>query len=203
MTLGKLLETFESPEQARIRSKLDPAGAELIEKARSEGFEAGYASGWEDARKAETESRHRIEAEFERNIQNLAFTYNEAVDRVRGELKTFVATLIEGFFPAIVPEVMREHVRAELLKIADDIVDVPIQVVASPDCAGFVEQMLASDFALRIELVEDASLAAQQVFIRIAEREIEVNVTPLIEALRAQFEAVSQTSQERIENDGH
>ncbi len=202
MTLGSFLETFETPNAARKRQQEEPGDAERLEQARSEGFEAGYTSGWEDAKKAEADSRFRVEAEFERNIQNLAFTYNEAVDRVRGELKTFVAALVHGFFPEIVPDLLREHVRAELLKVADDMVEVPIEIVTSPDCSPLLTDMLQSDFSLQIELVEDESLAARQVFIRIAEREIEVNITPLLTALKAQFNAVSKPNADRIANDG-
>jgi len=202
MTLENLLESFERQGAARQHASVDTADAARIEQSRSEGFEAGYASGWEDAKKAEKDTRLRVEAEFERNIQNLAFTYNEAVDRVRGELKTFVDALVSGFFPEIMPDLLREHVRSELLAIADDMVDVPIEIVTSPDCSPLLADMLQSDFALKIELVEDESLAARQVFIRVAEREIEVNITPLLTALKDQFEAVSKPDTGRIKNDG-
>ena len=132
------------------------------------------------------------EAEFERNIQNLAFTYNEAVDRVRGELKTFVGALLNSFLPEMTSDLLREHVRAELLKLADELIDVPIEIVTSPDCAGLIGEMLQSDFSLKVELAEDESLAPSQVFVRVAEREVEVNLAPLLGALKDQFEAVSK-----------
>ena len=123
MTLQNLLETFE----ARRREADKPPGAvdpKEVETIRTEAFESGYSSGWEDAKNADTEARLRVEAEFERNIQNLVFTYSEAVDCIRGELKTFLSAVVEGFLPEIVPDLTREHVRSELLKIADDLIGI-------------------------------------------------------------------------------
>ena len=190
MTLGNLLETFDPLKAKTSKSEsaiLEPAE---IEQIRAKTFEAGYASGWEDATSAGDEARNRVEAEFERNIQNLAFTYNEAVDRVRGELKGFVAALIESFFPAIVPDLLREHVRAELIRIADEFVEVPLEIVVSPDCAPLIEDMLQADFAMKITLLTDENLASRQVFIRMAEREVEVDLSPLLSALQEQFKAI-------------
>lgn len=199
MTLENILETFDGRDR-------DPASAPRtavavdVEKERSQSFDLGYASGWEDAQKSSKEAQQRIEAEFERNIQNLVFTYSEAVDSVRGELKTFISAIIEGFLPEIVPDLTREHVRNELLKIADDLVEAPVEIVTAPDSRALLESLLEKDFSLSIGLVEDATLAPRQVYIRIAEREIEVNIAPVIEALRSQLQAISVSVQDRTIN---
>lgn len=201
MTLEHLLETFD-PLKAKTSSKgtavLDTAE---IEKIRTEAYESGYSSGWDDARNSADDAHQRVEAEFERNIQNLAFTYNEAVDRIRAELKGFVAALIEGFFPELTPELLREHVRAELIRIADEHIEVPLELVTSPDCAALLRDMLQSDFTLKIELITDQNLAPHQVFIRIAEREIEVDLAPLLGALQEQFKAVHHPNEQKVAND--
>ncbi len=196
MTLQNLLETFDGRERKvdKPPGALDPKEVEAI---RAEAFESGYSSGWEDAQKADNDARQRVEAEFERNIQNLVFTYSEAVDCIRGALKSFLSAVVEGFLPEIVPDLTREHVRNELLKIADDLIEAPVEIVCSPDSKTLLEELLHSNSSLDIRLIEDGSLAARQVYIRIAEREIEVNVAPLIEALRAQLRAVSDTDKER------
>lgn len=201
MTLGNLLETFEASDHAKKEpsSGVDPAE---VEKIRSEAYEAGYASGWEDAKNADSETRTRIEAEFERNIQNLVFTYSEAVDCIRGELKSFVTAILEAFLPELIPDLTKEHVRGELLKIADEMVEAPIEIVTAPDSRPLIEELLEKDFSHSINLIEDETLAPRQVYIRIAEREIEVNVSPLVDALRTQLKAVVETEQERTEHVG-
>ena len=201
MTLENLLETFEG-RGSRPKDQSGLVDPKEVETLRTEAFEAGYSSGWEDAQKADADARHRIEAEFERNIQNLVFTYSEAVDCVRGELKNFVTAIVEGFLPEIVPDLTREHVRNELLKIADDLVEAPIEIMTAPESKPLLEELLQKDFALNIGLVEDSTLAARQVYIRIAEREIEVDVAPLVEALRGQLKAIVETKEERTAHGG-
>ena len=92
MTIGRILESFDGTKSSVAVNSVESLDPEQI---RATAFEAGYASGWEDAKDAETNARQRVEAEFERNVQSLAFTYHEAVDRVRGELVGFVEELVE------------------------------------------------------------------------------------------------------------
>ena len=202
MTLQKLLETFDP---VSLKSATSGEGAVLdvgqIESIRQKGYEEGYASGWDDATASETEARRRVDSELERNIQNLAFTYNEAVDRVRGELKTFVSALIEGFFPDLMLELTREHVRAELVRMADAHVEAPLEIVSSPDAVGVLQDMLQNDFALEIELVSDENLAPRQVFVRSRVREIEVDLSPLLAALREQFDAIQKTDNKAVNDE--
>lgn len=204
MTLERFLETFD-PRAAKPRAESAVLNADEIEQIRAAAYEAGYASGWEDATRAETEARQRIGAEFERNVENLAFTYNEAVDRVRGELKSFVAALLDGFFPELVPHLMREHVRSELMRIADEFIESPVELVCSPDSRDIIGELLGGDFGMQIELVEDAGLAARQVFVRIGNREVEVDLAPLLKALQDQFRALLETPEDEsdLKEAGH
>ncbi len=188
MTRHRFLETFShgaSPpaEQAEHQN--------IAEAARTEGYEAGYASGWDDAVASDETSRMRMAAEFERNIQNLAFTFAEAVNHVREELRTFLGEIVDQFLPAIAPEALRSHVKAELLRLGEEKMDVPVEIVASADCNSAIAEMLKSDFSFDVKLVEDASLSAGQVFVRLGENELEVDVNPLIEAVSSQLAAIS------------
>ncbi len=195
MTLQKLLETFDPFDVRPSSSKPSVIDPDELEALRKQSFEAGYASGWDDAKAADAEARKRVDAELERNIQGLAFTYSEAVDRVRSELETFVSSLITSFIPDLTPELLREHVRTELIRLADEFVEVPLEIVAAPDCAELLGDMLRSDFSMEVELVTDPHLAPQQVFVRSRTREIEVDLAPLLGALREQFKAIQQNEE--------
>ena len=120
---------------------------------------------------------------------------------MRGELKTFVSALIEGFFPDLMLELTREHVRAELVRMADAHVEAPLEIVSSPDAVGVLQDMLQNDFALEIELVSDENLAPRQVFVRSRVREIEVDLSPLLAALREQFDAIQKTDNKAVNDE--
>lgn len=193
-----MLESFDRSLAERLEDTEDAA---IVERLKAEAFEAGYASGWEDAIASDKTARMQLEAEFERNIQNIAFSFGEAVTQVRGELRDFLAALIEQFLPAIAPEVLREHVRTELLTIGENLTDVPIEVVTSPDCNSTVAEMLSTDFAMDIHLVEDASLSAGQVYLRLGTREVEVTLEPLMRAVSCQLAALKDPPEPKGDRD--
>lgn len=189
------LESFDRPATGRLEDKTD---SQLFENLKSEAFEAGYTSGWDDAIASDRTSRMQLEAEFERNIQGIAFTFAEAVAQVRAELRTFLSVIVDQFLPEIAPDALRAHIRAELLAIGDELTDLPVEIVVSPDCNSAVAEMLEADFAMDIKLVEEPSLAAGQVYMRLGTREIEINLEPLIRAVSNQLDALK----ERPENEG-
>ena len=195
MSIRDLLETFEVMEPAHS-NRVGAPTRETLETVRTSAYEAGYASGWEDARLADGEAHTRVQAEFERNVEALSFTYHEAVDRVRGELKTFIDALLSEFLPQILPDALREHLRAELLSAAEEGLDLPVEIVVSPDSADLVSELANGSFTVGIELIEDASLAEHQVFVRIAESEKEINLAPLISELKFQLGAMSELNNE-------
>lgn len=182
-----LLESFDRTLTERLENADDSL---LLEKLKAEAYEAGYASGWEDAISSDKTARMQLEAEFERNIQNIAFTFAEAVGQVRGELGDLLTAIVERFLPAIAPDMLREHVRSELMTLGEDLSDVPIEVVTSPDCNSTVAEMLSADFSMEIGLVQDESLSPGQVYLRLGNREVEVTLDPLIKAVSGQLDAL-------------
>lgn len=193
MSIRDLLETFDGV-GATSTSSAGSASDPSLEAVRATAFEAGYASGWDDAKAADDQARSRVQAEFERNVEAISFTYHEAVDRVRSELKTFVEVLLSEFLPDIIPVALREHVRAELLTAADSQIELPVQIVVSPNCMELVSELAEGDFAAGIEVVEDKSLVENQVFVRISENEKEVNLAPLVSELKFQLRAMTEPS---------
>ena len=200
MSLRSLLESFDSGHAKALADPTSPgADGGSVAAARSEGYEAGYASGWEDAHTSDKAARERIAAEFERNIEALAFTYHEAVDLVRAEVFDFVEAVIEGFLPTILPELTREHLREALRKHGEDLLHAPVDIVVSSDCREVVAEMMSEDFALDLNLVEDSTLAPHQVFLRIGKTETVIDLAPVAETLRAQLLAL-KPAKERLAN---
>lgn len=200
MSIRDLLETFDGLSTAPEKPS-SGASNDMLESVRATAFEAGYTSGWDDAKAADDKARTRVQAEFERNVEAISFTYHEAVDRVRSELKTFVEALLSEFLPEIMPVALREHIRAELISAAESQIDLPIEIVVSPNCANLVSELVDGGLATALELVEDSSLAENQVFVRIADNEKEINLAPLISELKFQFGAMIDFK-DRAQNHG-
>ena len=202
MSLRSLLDPFDGRKDASYNFEhAHPASAADIATARSEGFEAGYASGWEDAQASDEAARLRVAAEFERNIETLAFTYHEAVDLIRAELFSFIDAVIESFLPPILPELARAHLRDALRAAGDDGLAAQVEIVVSSDSHASVAEMLRDDFALDIVLVEDATLAPEQVFLRIGQRETTIDLRPMVEMLRQQLTAIGKVAEMKGKTD--
>lgn len=201
MSLRSLLETFDTDRTSPTSEypAASPDATDALGTARSEGYEAGYASGWEDAQASEAAARVRVAAEFERNIESLAFTYHEAVDLVRAELFGFIDAVIESFLPPLLPCLTREYVRDSLREFGDEALGSPIEIVVSSDSHDLLAGMLSNDFAMELTLIEDATLAPNQVFLRLAAKEVSIDLKPLLDALKAQFDAI-KTDKEKVEH---
>ena len=199
MTQHTFLESFDRA-SGSVAVKTDPAELAKLEAIKTEAFESGYRSGWDDAIASDKDARQRIEAEFERNIQGLAFTYNEAVDRVRSELKGFVSALLDQVLPSLLPELIREQVRADLVSLGDEQIELPVEIVASSDSLQLLSQMIEDDLAMDITLVEDASLANGQVFVRMVSRETLIDFEPFIQNLSRQFAALCEPTEKGKED---
>lgn len=181
------LERF-SPSGAR--APRDRAVQAAMDAAKTESFEAGYTSGWDDAIASDKAARQHLEAEFQRNVQGLALTFGDAVAHVRSELRAFVEAITDRFIPAVAPECLSAHVRAELLDIGDDLVDAPLEIVVSPDCISKISEMVKGEFSSDITVVKDETLSSGQVFVRIGEKETEFDLDPLISAMHRQLTAI-------------
>ena len=202
MSLKSLLEEF-TPDRSRVN--VQPASPKSydkndIEALRKSAFEDGYASGWEDARKAEEAAKIRIDAEFERCIQNLAFTYHEAVGQVRSELVPLIEALLESFFSTLVPELLREAVREEILKFAEDHLAPSIELQASEGMVEMFEELLTGQTDLEISLRVEPSLGPGQAFVKIEHREVFVDFEPLLEVARSQLAALNETKSREAAN---
>ena len=141
---------------------------------------------------AEREKRGHVDAEFERCIQDLGFTYHEATDQVRRELATFVSELIEALFPAIVPDLLRETIQAETIGLAEGHLNPTVKLLASETVISQLKEM-APDSSLDLSIEAEDSLGPHQAFLTLAGQERVIDFEPLVETIRQQLGAMTET----------
>jgi hypothetical protein len=108
---------------------------------------------------------------------------------------------LNEFIPETVPLIFREKIRSEILKVADDALNAPIEIVTSGNCRTTIEQLLENCVGIEVAIIEEPSLSQNQAFIRIGARELEIDFLPLLDALKSQFEAI-QNNQEGYASHG-
>lgn len=196
MSFRALLEEFPLPEFPGCGRSMGtgPASNSDIEALRSAAYEAGYSSGWEDAGKASAEQKSRIDAEFERCVQELGFTFHEAVAQLRGEMATLVLAVTEQFFPEILPDLMRATMRDEILKIAEEALHPAVELVASPDTVEIFDEILPAKCQIEIRVLAEPSLGPNQAFLRFEDQEFTADFEPLLKILKEQLCAFEQNA---------
>lgn len=200
MSLKRLLEEFSpgkgSPATpSTTRPKGEVQDFDLMKKA---AFEDGYASGWDDARQADDAARAHIVAEFERCLQDMAFTYHEAVGQVRAEIVPLVDAILEQFLPPLLPNLLRESVREEILKHAEDHLSPAIELQAATGTAELFDELLSDRSDLQITVKEEPSLGPNQAFVKIEHREVLVDFEPLLALARSQLDALRDTPKKEM-----
>lgn len=195
MSLKRLLEEFNPNATPAVSAQTSVTGfnAHELDLLKKAAFEDGYASGWDDARKAEDAAHAHIDAEFERCLHELAFTYHEAVGQIRAEMLPLVDALLEQFFPKLLPDLLLETVREEILKHAEEHLSPSIELQAAVGTAELFEDLLLERTDLQINVREEPSLGPNQAFVRIEKREILVDFEPLLSLARSQLDAMRVT----------
>ena len=173
---------------------------EELEKARLEGYESGYQAGWDDATRAETEDQSRIGAEFARNLQDLGFTFHEARSHVMHALEPLLTGMVEKVLPRIVSETVGQTIVEELLPLASEAADAPIEVVVCPASRPALEALLSEATSVPFTLQEEDSLAEGQVFLRSGRTEKHLDLTGAVDRIGNAINGLYELNEKAFQN---
>lgn len=176
------LESFEPPDPEQERLAL-ARQIDAHEEAKLAAFEQGYTAGWDDAVAAQDREIALLRADLGRNLLGLSFTYAEA----RAHLLAAVQPLLCGMVEKVLPRLAHQAVggmAAELLSaIAHERGGQPLEVTVSPASRAAVEEMLDTGTDLPMAFVEEESLGAGQVYLRLGRVERQLDLDGLIAAM--------------------
>ncbi|WP_166417192.1 FliH/SctL family protein [Cochlodiniinecator piscidefendens] len=150
-----------------------------VEEIRLQAYESGYTAGWEDAVKAQSTDKERVSAAFERNLQELSFTYHEARNGVLQGFEPLLREMVSKVLPALGQAQFAETVVAAIKKIAEEQVNTPIEVVLCSENREAIEAMLSPEPTLPIEIVEESSLGEGQVYLRFGTSEQKIDLSQI------------------------
>lgn len=197
MSARVFLEEFGAVD-ARVSSDLrgnehssdtDQTAADL-ESKRLEGYAAGYQAGWDDASKANADEKERVEAEFARNLQDLGFTFQEARSHVLGTLEPLLTAMVEAVLPKAIQEALGQVINEELIPMAEQAADSPIQVLVSPASRGALDHLMQHPNAVPFEIVEEGTLPEGQVYLRSPTAERRIDLSSALDRIKDAVEAV-------------
>lgn len=199
-----VLEEFASVDpHSKIENFLADAGPVLnsdSETMSTEEFERGYKAGWDDAAIAETEDQTRISAEFARNLQDIGFTFHEARNHVLKSLDNLLSELIGGLVPEIAAKAIGAMIVDEVMPMAEVAADTPIQIVVAPSAVPALDALLADYATFPVEILEEPSLCAGQVFLRAGDSEKLIDFSKPLAAVSGALLAMYQTNERMLDH---
>lgn len=205
------LEEFDTPRPVpkpdktvpTVQNTAPPAqiiSPEMLEKERLAGYEAGYKEGWDDAVRTETDAQSRIGAEFARNLQDLGFTFHEARSHVMHALEPLLNSMVEKVLPRLVHETVGQTIVEELMPLASEAADTPIEVIVSPNSRPQLEAFLLKSSAVPFNLVEEPSLADGQVYLRSGKIERQIDLSGAVDRIGDSINALYELNEKAFQN---
>jgi len=179
MSISHLLEDFGSLAQGTPVSLTDVS----LEEQKLEAFEKGYQAGWDDSTQSGSDDSRRISADFEQNLQDLSFTYQEAHVASLNALKPLLDQMVSTVLPAMVQKTLGSQISELLHDLAKKHGSQPIEIVVAPANSATIGDFLNQSTQQDIKLVEEPSLADGQVYIRFGSQEREINLNEVLTSI--------------------
>lgn len=170
------LEVFDTVTTADGRSQ-PLVEATALDEAKVASFEQGYSAGWEDAAAAQAGDQSRIRADLARNLQSLAFTFQDARSHVLQSIRPLILEMTNRLLPEIARETLAPTVLEALMPLAEELSEAPLTLVLNPAARDRVEGLVTQATGLPLRIEEEPSLAEGQVYIRFGSAETKVDLT--------------------------
>jgi flagellar assembly protein FliH len=159
--------------------------ASALDEAKVASFEQGYSAGWEDAAAAHEGDQSRIHADLARNLQSLAFTFQDARSHVLQAIRPLILEMTARLLPEVAREALAPAVLEAVMPLAEDLADAPLTLVLNPEVRDRVETLVARASGLPMRIEEEPSLGEGQVYIRLGPTEAKVDLTQVTEDIAA------------------
>jgi flagellar biosynthesis/type III secretory pathway protein FliH len=159
--------------------------ASVLDEAKVASFEQGYSAGWEDAAAAQADDQNRIRADLARNLQSLAFTFQDARSHVLQAIRPLILEMTTRLLPAVAREALGPAVVDAVMPLAEEMADAPLVLVLNPAVREPVETLVAQATGLPLTIEEEPSLGEGQVYIRLGPAEAKVDLTQVADDIAA------------------
>jgi flagellar assembly protein FliH len=165
--------------------------SEDLEDQKLESFEAGYQAGWDDAIKAQADDKAKISADFGQNLQEMSFTYHEALSKLTASFDPIMRQITDKLLPEIMRTSLGAHIVEELSSMMKTHSAQPVEIVVAPMNVAMIQEIANGAISEPFAVVSEESLGEGQAFVRIGTSEKQIDLDGLLkgvsEAMNAFF----------------
>ena len=198
MAITHLLEDFSSANAAGDVMNL--MSEDALEDLRLESFEKGYSAGWEDALAAQEKDHMRFAGLLADSLQDMSFTYQEALTELMGSVQPVFRSLVDVVLPAVMAQTLGEHIVEQLCEMVRAQTSGPASLVVPAGVGASLSPLLTRDLPMPVEITEDPQLDAGRAFLRLGKSEREIDANALLESIRESLDAFSYQTNEDLKN---
>ncbi len=182
MTVFQFLEDFSSPHTSLSHASVSE---ETFEDIRLETFEKGYQAGWDDATKALADDQRYVSVDLARNLQDLSFTYHEALTHVTTSIEPLLERMVDAVLPVAAQHSLGVRIISEVMDMVKDRTEGKLILTMSPESRTRLEPLFQTNLPMTATLRDDDSLGQGQVFLKFEQDERNIDLDGLIEDIRA------------------
>lgn len=198
MSIAHLLEDFTLQAGGGKLHLLDEDG---LEEQRLAAFEQGYAAGWEDAVQAQEQNRGRISTELAKSLEDMSFTYHEAITRMTLSLEPMFNSLMHTVLPETLERGHSTRLAEQLTDMAREQINEPMQIFVPEGQAAEVKEMLPEGMAETVQVIADPQIQPGQARLQVGISRREVDCSGLLTSIRAAFDAYVFEAKEALSNE--
>lgn len=198
MAIAHLLEDFSAGGNSGDVMKLMSDVA--LEDQRLASFEQGYSAGWEDAFSAQEKDQTRITGDLANRLEDLSFTYHEAMTQLLASVEPVFHCLVELVLPGIMAQTLSQHIVDQLCEMARGQISGPAALIVPTGVAASLSPLLAQELAMPVEIAEDANMEPGRVYLRLGSTERELDSAALLESIRDSIDAFTYQANREMSN---
>jgi hypothetical protein len=191
MPIAHILEDFsvETASHGSVKLMSDVA----IEDQRLASFEQGYTAGWDDAIDAQSNDQTRMTAKLTQNLQDVSFTYHEALSQMLFSVDSVFEAITKSILPKVLQDTLVPLIVEKLTEMSRFQAEQPVELVVPVGVGAALRPILAQEFSVPVLLREDVTLGEGQVRLRVGIAEQDVDGLELLQNIRSAIESFDYT----------
>jgi len=178
----------------------EPQTPDVLEDARTSGFETGYQAGWEDAVAAFEDDKNRVTSDLAQNLQDISFTHAEAVSKLIQALEPLFAQITAKLLPGLIYETLAVHLIQTLNSMVKEQLEDSVAIAVAPENFETMQELLSPSLNIPFSLEKEPALASGQIYFRTKAEESELDFDSIIASITAAKTAFFQQYQEDVVN---
>jgi flagellar biosynthesis/type III secretory pathway protein FliH len=199
MSTSHLFQDFGTEQP--IKTGRTAMAVEEIEDLKLQAFENGYQAGWDDAVKAQSNTRTHVASGLASSLQSASFEYHELRATLNASVRGIMMQMAETILPMIAKASLGAHIQERITEATRDALDRPIEIAIAPESEEAVRAVLSDKVPDPFVLVPDPLMDSTQAILRLGSRETEINLDRVMVDIGTAITTFFETHNSEV-NDG-